>query len=322
MDTAIQRRKFLTRAIGLAAVSVQAGTAFAQDSHTQDSHTQESHTQDAHTKTKVTRASGVHVKLGLNAYSFNKPLTDGGITLAGVVDYCAQHGIDALDATGYYFPGYPKVPSDDYIFSLKRHAFVNGVILSGTGVRNDFTVANKTARAADVQMVKNWIEVAAKLGAPVIRVFTGRGVAEGQTFENTLEWMIPNFRECAEYGKRFGVIVGLQNHNDFLKTAAETIRVIDGVGSPWFGSILDIGSLRQGDPYAEIEKLMPYAVSWQLKEKVGRGSEEETTDLQKVKTIIDRGGYRGFLPVETLGAGDPAEKVAVFIEQARKVFAV
>lgn len=298
---AIPRRRFVQRAIGLAAVSAAAGTAPAQAA-------------------RVTRASGVHVKLGLNAYSFNKPLTDGSITLAGLVDYCAQHDIDALDATGYYFSGYPKVPSDDYIFSLKRHAFVNGVILSGTGVRNDFTVPDPAARAADVQMVKNWIEVAAKLGAPVIRVFTGRGVAQGHTFEDALEWMIPNFRECAEHGKRFGVIVGLQNHDDFLKTAAQTIRVIDGVGSEWFGSILDIGSLRQGDPYAEIEKLMPYAVSWQLKEKVGRGTQEETTDLRKVKAIIDRGGYRGFLPVETLGAGDPREKVAIYIEQARKVF--
>jgi len=246
-DTAMHRRNFLTRTIGLAAVSVKAGTLFAQSASTPGALMQGSLTQ-----TRVARASGVHVKLGLNAYSFNKPLTDGSITLAGVVDYCAQHGIDALDATGYYFPGYPKVPSDDYIFGLKRRAFVNGVILSGTGVRNDFTVPDSAARAADVQMVKNWIEVAAKLGAPVIRVFSGRSVAQGQTFDNTLEWMIPNFRECAEHGKRFGVIVGLQNHDDFLKTAAQTIRVIDAVGSPWFGSILDIGSLRQGDPYTEI----------------------------------------------------------------------
>jgi len=301
METPLQRRQFLARAIGLAAASGSAGTASGER--------------------KVNRVSGARVKLGLNAYSFNKPLTDGSITLAGLVDYCAQHGIDALDATGYYFPGYPKVPSDDYLFSLKRHTFVNGVILSGTGVRNDFTVPDAAARASDVQMVKNWIEVAAKLGAPVIRVFTGRGVPKDHTFDDTMEWMIPNFRECAEHGKRFGVIVGLQNHDDFLKTSAQTIRVIDAVGSEWFGSILDVGSLRQGDPYAEIEKLLPYAVSWQLKEKVGRGTQEETTDLEKVKGIIDRGGYRGFLPVETLGAGDPREKVAVFTEQARKVFA-
>jgi len=269
---------------------------------------------------KVTRIAGTRVKLGLNAYSFNRPLTDGSMTLTDVVHYCAEIGIEGLDATGYYFPGYPKAPPDEYIYRLKREAFVNGVTISGTGVRNDFTATDPAARQKDVRMVKEWIEVAAKLGAPVIRVFTGPRMPEGRTFDEVLAWMTPDFQECAAYGKRFGVIVGLQNHNDFVKTAEQAIRVIGAVDSEWFGSILDIGSLRTNDPYEEIQKLMPYAVSWQLKEMVGYGTKEVPTDLAKVKAIIDKGGYRGFLPVETLGAGDPKAKVAAYMEKARKVF--
>src|SRR5471030_782856 len=196
MNPASQRRRFLQQVIGLAAVSAPAGTAFAQG--------------------KVTRSGGIRVKLGLNAYSFNKPLMDRSMTLADVVDYCAQHGIDGLDATGYYFPGYPRVPTDEYIYGLKRRAFVNGVMITGTGVRNDFTLPDAARRKSDVQMVKDWIEVAAKLGAPVIRVFSGPKMAAGYTFDQTLELMIPDFKECAAHGKRFGVIVGLQNHDDFL----------------------------------------------------------------------------------------------------------
>ncbi len=269
---------------------------------------------------RVVRTTGTRVRLGLNAYSFDKPLKAGTTTLEDVVRYCAEHRIDALDATGYYFPGYPKVPSDEAIFSLKRTAFLNGVALSGTGVRNDFTLPDNERRKAEVQLVKDWIEVASKLGAPVIRVFTGPKMPDGHTFDEVLEWMIPNFVECAAFGQKHGVIVGLQNHNDFAKTADQTIRIITAVNSAWFGSILDVGSLREKDPYEEIERLLPYAVSWQLKEAVGYGTKEVPTDLAKVKAIIDKGGYRGYLPVETLGAGDPAQKVAVFIEQARKVF--
>jgi len=44
------------------------------------------------------------------------------------------------------------------------------------------------------------------------------------------------------------------------------------------------------------------------------------TDLRKVKAAIDKVGYRGFLPIETLGAGDPREKVTKFIAQVRAVF--
>jgi sugar phosphate isomerase/epimerase len=171
-------------------------------------------------------------------------------------------------------------------------------------------------------MVKDWIVVASKLGAPVIRVFSGVARPEGHSFDEAVAWMIADFKECAACGQQHGVVVGLQQHNDFLKTAAETIRVIEGVGSDWFGAILDIGSLRSGDPYAEIEKLVPYAVSWQIKEKVGREGKDEPTDLAKIKAIIDRSGYRGYVPFEALGAGDPKVKIVGFLEKIRKAFAL
>jgi sugar phosphate isomerase/epimerase len=271
---------------------------------------------------KIGRENGVKLKLGLNAYSFDKPLMSGAMTLGDAVHFCAQHNVDALDATGYYFPGYPSVPSDETIFALKRTAFVNGVAISGTGVRNDFAVAAAGARRKDIQLVKDWIVVASKLGAPVIRVFSGKVRPADHTFEEAFTWMAADFRECAAFGQKQGVVVALQPHNDFLKTADETIRMIDTVGSDWFGCILDIGSLRQGDPYAEIEKLVPYAVSWQIKESVWRNDKEEPVDLAKIKAVIDRSGYRGYLPFEALGAGDPKVKVAGFLEKIRKTFAL
>ncbi|HTS65133.1 MAG TPA: sugar phosphate isomerase/epimerase family protein [Candidatus Acidoferrales bacterium] len=292
MNTTVCRRGFLAGSLGLAA------------------------SLDAAERT-VPRDAGTHYRIGLNAYSFNAPLRAGTMTLEDVVHYCAQHAIDAVDPTGYYFPGYPKVPSDETIFRLKRTAHWNGVTLSGTGVRNDFAVADRDARKRDVQMVKDWIEVAARLGAPVIRVFSGAQQPEGYTFEQVMEWMVADFRECAAHAAKFGVILGLQNHNDFIKTAAQAIRIIDAVDSEWFGSILDIGSLRTNEVYGEIEKLVPYAVSWQLKEEVAGGVK---TDLKKVKAIVDRAGYRGFLPIETLGQGDPKVKVAEFVTQVRSMF--
>jgi sugar phosphate isomerase/epimerase len=268
------------------------------------------------------REPGVRLRLALNAYSFDKPLKAGTMTLAEVVTFCAQYRVDALDATGYYFSGYPAAPSDDYIYTLKRDAFVNGVQLSGTGVRNDFASADPAVRANSVKLVKNWIIVAQKLGAPVIRVFSGPTRPAGATFDQALEWMAAHFRDCAQFGKEHGVILGLQQHNDFLKTADETIRLIHAVDSPWFADILDIGSLRQGDPYEEIAKLLPYAVSWQIKESVWYGAKETPTDLRRIKAIIDKGGYRGVLPFEALGAGDPRDRVAAFLEQIRGVFAL
>src|ERR1700744_6583555 len=117
----MNRRNFLTGSVSLAAGAVSA-------------------------EARVEREPGVKLKLALNAYSFDKPLRAGTMTLDDVVHFCAQHRVDALDATGYYFPGYPNVPTDEYIYALKRTAFINGVQLSGTGVRNNFAVADGAAR--------------------------------------------------------------------------------------------------------------------------------------------------------------------------------
>jgi sugar phosphate isomerase/epimerase len=297
----INRRRFLAASAGFAAMAAVPGPALSASD-------------------TISRVSGVKLKLGLNAFSFNGPLLAGTMTLADAVDFCATNGVDALDATGYYFPGYPSVPTDEYIYALKRKAFVNGVAISGTGVRNNFAVADEAARKRDVQMVKDWIVVASKLGAPVIRVFAGPERPAGYTFDQALDWMVSDFKQCAAFGREHGVVVGLQQHNDFLKTATETIRVIEAVNSEWFASILDIGSLRSGDPYAEIEKLVPYAVSWQIKEEVGRNGKPEPTDLARIKTIIDQHGYRGYVPFEALGPGDAKPRIVHFFGMIRAAF--
>jgi sugar phosphate isomerase/epimerase len=298
MNACMQRRAFLTHSMGIAALSALPLSSVA--------------------RAEVKRRPGVKIKVALNAYSFNRPLTAGKMTLDDVIDYCAQHDIDGVDLTGYYFTGYPKVPADEYIYHLKRKAYLDGVTINGTGVRNDFTLPSAASRTGEIQLVKDWIGVAHKLGANVIRVFSGKELPKGYTFDQVLEWMIPAFKECAEYGKQHGVIVGLQHHDDFLKTADQTIQVVKAVDSEWFSVILDVGSLRQGDPYEEIEKLLPYACTWQIKESVWYGKKSTPIDLAKVKAIIEKVGFRGFLPIEALGQGDPAMVVTNFLERVRK----
>ncbi len=304
MNNRIERRGFLARTAGIAALSAFAGNP-----------------RPAPAKGEVKRRRGARIKIALNAYSFNAPLMAGKMTLNDVIDYCAAHDIDGVDTTGYYFPGYPKVPSDEVIFGLKRKAYLNGVTINGTGVRNDFTLADPAKLKSEIQLVRDWIGVAGKLGANVVRVFSGKAAPAGHTFDQVLAWMVPAFKECAEYGKAHGVIVGLQHHDDFLKTADETIRVVQAVGSDWFSVILDVGSLRQGDPYDEIEKLLPYACTWQVKENVWYGKKSVPIDLVRVRAIIEKVGFRGFLPIEALGRGDPDVVVTSFLEKVRKAMA-
>jgi sugar phosphate isomerase/epimerase len=258
------------------------------------------------------------LKTSLNAFSFNTPLLEGKMNLGDMLEFCAATGFDGVDITGYYFKGYPEVPPDAYLFEVKRKAFELGLAISGTGVRNDFTIPDKSKRALEVELVKKWIVAAAKIGAPVIRIFAGNQKHEGFTNAQVTAWMLEDIRTCVSYGQQHGVIIGLQNHNDFIQTADEINGIIDAIHSPWLGIILDTGSYRVHDPYAEIEKSITHAVNWQIKEKVFVKGVEVDTDLNRIIHIIRASAYNGYLPIETLGEGDPKTKIITLFERLKK----
>ena len=259
------------------------------------------------------------MKTSLNAYSFKDPLMKGEMNLDQLLEFCAAQQLDAVDLTAYYFPGYPEVPSDEYLYHIRQKAFLLGLEISGSGVRNDFTDPDPSKRKASVELVKKWIVACEKLGAPVIRVFAGTADTKDLYREKVIEYMVADLKECVEFGKAHGVVVAIQNHNDFLKTADQCIEIINKVNSDWFGLILDIGSFRSGDPYLEIEKVIPYTVNWQLKENVYINGAEQKTDIDKLLKMIHKSGYRGYIPLETLGEGDPNVKVPVFVKEIQNV---
>lgn len=278
--------------------------------------------------TAIPRHSGAHLRTSLNAYSFSDLLLANakdktkGLDLFQVCNFAANFGFDAVDLTGYFFPGYPQAPSDAYLFRLKRHAFNLGLDLSGTGVRNDFTAADPATRAEGVARLKTWIEVAAKLGAPTVRAFADSQSpfktwqqASGNAPRETVEtWMADSIRACAVHGEKFGVIVAVQNHGDFINTGSEHLSLLRRVDHEWCAALVDTGKYLTPDPYADIALMAPYAVNWQIKETMQSTLKSPRVDLLRLVKIIRASGYRGYIPIETLAMGrkdyDPYAEVA------------
>ena len=314
MDANLHRRAFLARAalvpIGAAGLAFEGAAAAAPD------------------QTPIKRVGGARFKTSLNTYSFNKALNDHlkgrgkGLTLFDLLDYCAEQNFDAIDPTGYFFPGYPRVPDDKYVNDFKRRAFHLGLDISGTGVRNDFATPDKDKRAAGVSHVKEWIEVAARLGAPVLRVFAGPQPRE-HTWDQASEWVVEELKKCVEHARKYGVLLGIQNHWDFLKTSEQVLKIVKMVDSEWFGTIVDTGYFLTADPYKDMAAVAPYAVNWQVKEKVDGQEFKVKLDLNKVVRIAREVGYRGYLPIETLSRKsgepdyDPKARAAQLLKELR-----
>ena len=287
----------------------------------------------------IPRTGGSHLRTSLNAYSFSELLTGNardkttGTDLFGVCDFCAKLGFDAVDLTGYFFPGYPQAPDDRYIIRLKRHAFNLGLEISGTGVRNDFTAADPAIRTEGIERLKRWIEVAAKLGAPTIRAFADsqppfrnwRQAANNAARDTVEAYLADALRECAEHGSKFGVIVAVQNHGDFINTGAEHASLLKRVDHEWCAALIDTGKYLTADPYADIAVMAPHAVNWQIKETLQSSVDSPRIDMNRLVTIIRRSGYRGYVPIETLAMGrkgyDPYAEVTRMLADLRAALA-
>jgi sugar phosphate isomerase/epimerase len=314
MNQSLNRRGFLTRS-ALSPVSAALGMGLAGTGG------------PAIAQTPLRRLDGSRLKTSLNAYSFSKELNDQlksrgqGVSLFDLIHFCAELNMDALDPTGYFFPGYPKVPTDKYLNDFKRSAFLHGIDVSGTGVRNDFASPDKQKRAADVQHVKEWVEVAARMGAPVLRVFAGPEPA-GHPWDEVAGWMVEELKKCVEFGEKYGVLIGIQNHGDMLKTADQVLKIVKMVDSEWFGVIVDTGYFLTPDPYLDIAKVIPHAVNWQIKEKVAGKDSQARTDMKRLVQIIRASNYRGYLPIETLAprgeAYEPRARVKQLLAELRE----
>lgn len=272
------------------------------------------------------------VTISVNAYSFvdllsakNPRNNEQVYTYFNLLDWCASKNIKALDATGYFFPTYPEVPSDEYLEKFKKKADALGIVISGTGIRNDFASPDSLVRRQGIELAKAWIVASAKLEAPMIRLFAGH-VPEGyeDKWEELLTWMVPCFQECAVFAEQHNVKIGIQNHADVLQTADQCIRLLEAIGSDRVGLMLDIGSFTTEDPYLDIEKVTPYAISWQIKESP-YGTGGQRTDFEKLVKIIYDKGYSGYLPVESLmvrgQSYDPFERVEKIIYEMNTAIA-
>jgi sugar phosphate isomerase/epimerase len=244
----------------------------------------------------------------INAYSFSDLLSARDtrdkqqlFSLFNLLDWCKANHVTGLDPTAYFFPTYPEVPSDEYLKKFKDRAAELKITLTGTGIRNNFASPDPKVRAEGVELAKQWIVAAHKMGIPVVRLFSGE-IPKGyeDKWKEVSDWMIVSYKECAAYGEKYGVKIGIQNHGDMLQTAEQCKYVINGVNSKWAGLIIDTGNFRTADPYKDIAEVIPYVVNWQIKESPYEIGNPVQTDYVKLIKIIKDSGYKGFLPVETL----------------------
>ncbi len=298
----ISRRSFVTGLATLAAVSTTGALKAAEPPE---------------------RNGQTHMKLSLAAYSFNRFLSrpgrgqKGEMTLDEFVDFCAKLNLDGTELTSYYFP---ETVTNEYLLHLKEKTFRLGLDVSGTAIGNDFCLVPGEKRDAQISLCKSWIDHAAVMGAPVIRIFAGK-IPKGETEEVALDRCVAGIDECLDYAATKGVFLALENHGGITATPDQLLAIVKRVKpSAWFGVNYDSGNFRTDDPYRDLERIAPYAVNAQIKVAITRDGKKEPADLKRMVEILKAAKYRGYVVLEYEEA-KPWDEIPEYIDLLRKFIA-
>lgn len=272
--------------------------------------------------------------IGVSTYSywqFNRTaFRDVGLC----IDLAAEAGFDGVEIL---LRQIGENPDPALLTKLKRQAFVNGLCLMGLSTHQTFLTPDADKRKRNIELTRNQIEIAARLGIPTMRVNTGtwgtsgsfnklmanKGIEPpiaGSTDDDGFKWCIDALGECARAAEKAGVTLGLENHWGLGRTPEGLLRIIGAVKSPWLQVTMDTGNFLE-DPYDKLEQIAPETVLVQTKTYYGGGL-WYTLDLDydRIAKLLAKHKYTGWLSLEFEGKDDPKTAVPKSLAVLRKAF--
>ena len=269
------------------------------------------------------------MRLSLAAYSLRKYMqqnwptqrkrkTKPEMTIEDFVDYCGKLKLDGCEPTSYYFP---RPLTNKYLTDLRDRVKRQHLDVSATAIGNDFCMKDGPERKRQLMLCRRWIDSAAVLGAPAIRIFAGR-VPRGDSESAAVERCAAGINESVKYAATKKVALALENHGGITGTPKQMLRIIERVTpSPYFGVNFDGGNFRSDDPYRDLAMIAPYAINAQLKVSVHRNGKREAADLKKTLRILKDAGYRGWVALEYEERKDPKTEIPKVIHKLRDLMA-
>ena len=280
------------------------------------------------------RGPGRGNPIAVSTYSFWRYRDGSKLPIEQCIDEAAEMGFDGVEILEVQMK---KQKSNEYLQTLKRRALINGIALCGMSTHQGFVSPDKATRQENIEKTLNSIEIAYKLGIPIIRINTGRWrttksfdelmanrgiepVLPGYTEEDGFKWVIESIEKCLPAAKEAGVMLGLENHWGLARTPEGLLRIVKAINSPWLKVLLDTGCFLE-DPYEKLEKCAPYTVFMQAKTYYGGGT-WYTLDLDypRIGRIMRKHNFRGWVSLEFEGKEDYKTAIPKSLAVLRSAF--
>ena len=237
------------------------------------------------------------IRLGVDTLCWHMRLEGGAVSLERVLAEARELGAECVQVNLYH----ARTRSLAELEALREVAGPIPLLASG-----DFLGAARDGDEVSrgVERVRGWLERAAALGSPILRVASGfyRAELAGRPDLIGLEqaYVTDVLDRTADEALAHGITLLLENHSDF--TAAEYEAIVATVGPERIGVFLDLTNAIAAleDPLPVVERLAPLARAGHVKDFVMRSIQQPDSYHRRGFEVLYRYPGEGVAPLREL----------------------
>lgn len=276
------------------------------------------------------------MKIGVSSYSFSRLVADGQIRQLDVIAMAKDLGFDVIEFSTFTLP--KGETNLSFARQVREEADRVGIEVGNYTIAADF-LNFEGGVAAQVEVLKAEVDVAAAMGSPGMRHDATWGIPAGKpyrSFESVLDTLAVGCRAVTEYAREKGIRTMVENHGYYAQDSMRVEALINAVGHPNFGWLVDMGNFLCADepPELAVARAAGYAFHLHIKDFhvkpgtmpdpgegwflsragnwlrgaiVGHGN----VPVLQCLRIMKNAGYQGTVSLEFEGMEDPVTAIRI-----------
>jgi sugar phosphate isomerase/epimerase len=172
---------------------------------------------------------------------------------------------------------------------------------------NSFYSPDPGIRGKAVAFGKQWIDIAARIGSPSVRI----NLPPAKDSKPEAALVAESLKALAAYGASKNVVVHHENDNPLSESPFFIADVLDRVNSPWDRALPDCGNsfaaMPAEDAFRGLDEMFAraYGISHVKDVSMTAKGEAVPVDLGRALAIAKKHNYKGYFSMEWDSEGDP-----------------
>jgi len=265
------------------------------------------------------------MKLAVSSYSYNQYITSNRMDIFSVIEHAAETGFKGIE-----FIEFTTAESNNFeafCDKVRHKCLETGLEICAYAVGGDFSTKNIHV---EVKRLKSQVDVAARLGAPVMRTDVMNSFPDGIiTSKQCRGHIADGLRDLADYAQSKGVLLTTENHGWIFGKSEWLEKLMSWVNHNNYRLLADLGNFMHAgrEPAVELSRLVRFVRHVHIKDFHFKSGSEffpgkgwfETCNgdyirgaivghgdaqIQKSLRILNNNGYNGWLTLEFEGIED------------------